>query len=123
VIPEGDDYEFFGWASPGIEKFSASKAFFSKLFPKKEYVLNANLHGGERAFVLSDQYEKVVPMNILPVFLLKAALANDIDKMEQLGIYEVIEEDLALCEFVCTSKIKVQDILRTGINSMIKELG
>lgn len=123
VIPEGDDYEFFGWAKPGIEKFSASKAFFSKLFPKKEYVLDANLHGGERAFVLSDQYEKVVPMDLLPVFLLKAVLANDIDKMEQLGIYEVIEEDLALCEYVCTSKIKVQDILRTGINTMIKELG
>lgn len=123
VIPEGDDYEFFGWAKPGIEKFSASKVFFSKLFPKKEYVLNANLHGGERAFVLSDQYEKVVPMDLLPVFLLKAVLSNDIDKMEQLGIYEVIEEDLALCEYVCTSKIKVQDILRTGINTMIKELG
>ncbi|HDR50110.1 MAG TPA: Na(+)-translocating NADH-quinone reductase subunit A [Mariniphaga anaerophila] len=123
VIPEGDDYEFFGWAKPGVEKFSASKAFFSKLFPKKEYVLNANLHGGERAFVLSDQYEKVVPMDLLPVFLLKAVLSNDIDKMEQLGIYEVIEEDLALCEYVCTSKIKVQDILRTGINTMIKELG
>ncbi len=123
VIPEGDEYELFGWADPGINKFSASKAFLSKLFPKKEYVLNANLHGGERAFVLSDQYEKVVPMDILPVFLLKAILANDIDKMEQLGIYEVIEEDFALCEYVCTSKIKVQDILRSGINSMIKELG
>lgn len=123
VIPEGDEYEFFGWASPGFDKFSASKAFLSKLFPKKEYTLNANLHGGERAFVLSDQYEKVVPMDILPVFLLKAIIANDIDKIEQLGIYEVIEEDFALCEYVCTSKIKVQDILREGINTMIKELG
>lgn len=123
VIPEGDDYELFGWAAPGFEKFSASKTFLSKLFPKKEYEMNANLHGGERAFVLSGQYEKVVPMDILPVFLLKACLADDIDKMEQLGIYEVVEEDLALCEYVCTSKIKVQDILRTGINTMIKELG
>ncbi|RIH67250.1 Na(+)-translocating NADH-quinone reductase subunit A [Mariniphaga sediminis] len=123
VIPEGNEYELFGWTLPGMDKFSASKTFLSKLFPKKEYVLNANIHGGERAFVLSGQYEKVVPMDILPVFLLKAVLANDIDKMEQLGIYEVIEEDLALCEYVCTSKIKVQDILRTGINSMIKELG
>ncbi len=123
VIPEGDDYELLGWADPGIEKFSASKTFLSKLFPKKEYEMNANLHGGERAFVLSGQYEKVVPMDILPVFLLKACLADDIDKMEQLGIYEVVEEDLALCEYVCTSKIKVQDILRTGINTMIKELG
>ncbi len=123
VIPEGDEYEFMGWASPGIDKFSASKTFLSKLFPKKEYVLNANLHGGERAFVLSGQYEKMLPMDILPVHLLKAILVNDIDRMEQLGIYEVIEEDLALCEYACTSKIKVQDILRTGINTMIKELG
>lgn len=123
VIPEGDEYEFMGWATPGIDKFSASKAFFSKLFPKKEYVLNANLHGGERAFVMSGQYEKLVPMDILPVHLLKAILVNDIDKMEQLGIYEVIEEDLALCEYACTSKIKVQDIIRKGINEMIKELG
>ncbi|MCD6355099.1 MAG: Na(+)-translocating NADH-quinone reductase subunit A, partial [Prolixibacteraceae bacterium] len=123
VIPEGDEYEFMGWATPGIKKFSASKTFFSRLFPKKEYELNANMHGGERAFVLSGQYEKLVPMNILPVQLLKAILVNDIDKMEQLGIYEVIEEDFALCEYACTSKIKVQDILRTGINTMIKELG
>ncbi|WP_372947962.1 Na(+)-translocating NADH-quinone reductase subunit A [Mariniphaga sp.] len=123
VIPEGDEYELFGWATPGIDKFSASKTFFSKIFPKKEYEMNANLHGGERAFVLSNQYEKVLPMDILPVFLLKSCLADDIDKMEQLGIYEVIEEDFALCEYVCTSKIKVQDILRNGINTMIKELG
>jgi Na+-transporting NADH:ubiquinone oxidoreductase subunit A len=123
VIPEGDDYELLGWATPGMEKFSASGTYLSRLFPKKEYVLNANMHGGERAFVLSDQYAKVMPMDILPVYLLKAILANDIDKMEQLGIYEVIEEDMALCEYVCTSKIKVQSILRRGIDTMIKELG
>ncbi|WP_167619731.1 Na(+)-translocating NADH-quinone reductase subunit A [Maribellus sediminis] len=123
VIPEGDEYEFMGWADPGFGKFSASKAFLGKLFPKKEYKLNANLHGGERAFVVTEQYEKYVPMDILPVHLLKAVLVNDIDKMEQLGIYEVIEEDLALCEYACTSKIEVQKILREGINTMIKELG
>ena len=123
VIPEGDEYELLGWASPGVDKFSASKTFISKLFPKKEYEMNANLHGGERAFVLSDQYDKVLPMDILPVFLLKSCIADDVDKMEQLGIYEVIEEDFALCEYVCISKIKVQDILRKGINTMIKELG
>jgi Na+-transporting NADH:ubiquinone oxidoreductase subunit A len=123
VIPEGNDYELLGWAAPGVDKFSASKTFLSSLFPKKEYELNANMNGGERAFVMSGQYEKVVPMNVFPVFLLKAILANDVDKMEQLGLYEVIEEDFALCEYVCTSKIKVQSILRTGINTMIKELG
>jgi Na+-transporting NADH:ubiquinone oxidoreductase subunit A len=123
VIPEGDNYEFMGWADPGFNKFTASKAFFSKLFPKKSYTLDANLHGGERAFVLSGQYEKFLPMDILPVYLLKAILANDIDKMEELGIYEIVEEDLALCEYACTSKIKVQDIVRQGLDLMMKELG
>ena len=123
VIPEGDEYEFFGWATLGMDKFSASKTFLAKLFPKKEYEMNANLHGGERAFVLSGQYEKLVPMDILPVHLLKAILVNDIDKMEQLGIYEIVEEDFALCEYACTSKIKVQAIIRSGIEVMIKELG
>ena len=123
VIPEGDEYEFLGWATPGADKFSASKTFLSSLLPKKEYTLNANMHGAERAFVLSGQYEKFLPMDILPVYLLKAILANDIDKMEQLGIYELVEEDLALCEYACTSKIRVQDILREGINTMVKELG
>jgi len=123
VIPEGDNYEFMGWATPGLEKYSAGKTFLSSLFPRKEYSLNANMHGGERAFVMTGQYEKYVPMDILPVFLLKAIIANDIDKMEQLGIYEIIEEDLALCEYACTSKIEVQDIVRRGINTMIKELG
>jgi len=123
VIPEGDDYELMGWATLGLNKFSATKTFISSLFPKKEYELNANLHGGDRAFVISGQYEKLVPIDILPVHLLKAILVNDIDKMEQLGIYEVVEEDFALCEFACTSKIEVQKILRQGINTMIKELG
>ncbi|MFV0289461.1 MAG: Na(+)-translocating NADH-quinone reductase subunit A [Mangrovibacterium sp.] len=123
VIPEGDDYEFMGWAAPGAEKYSASCTFLGKLLPKKEYALNANLHGGKRAFVVSGQYEKFLPMDIHPVYLLKAILAGDLDKMEQLGLYEVIEEDLALCEYACTSKINVQDIIRKGIDNMIQELG
>lgn len=122
VIPEGDQVENFGWVLPGFKMYSPNKTFLSNLFPKKEYVLNANYHGGERAFVVSEQYDKVVPMDILPVFLLKAVLTNDFDKMEQLGLYEVIEEDLALCEYVCTSKIEVQEIVRSGINTMLKEL-
>lgn len=123
VIPEGDDYEFLGWALPGKDKFSGSKTFLSSLLPQKEYVLTANMHGGERAFVLTGQYEQFLPMDLLPVFLLKAILTNDIDRMEQLGIYEVIEEDLALCEYADTSKIKVQEILREGLNIMMKEVG
>ena len=123
VIPDGNYYELFGWALPGFGKFSPSRTFFSWLGSKKrKYILDSNTHGEERAFVLSDEYDKVLPMDILPVYLLKAILVNDIDAMEQLGIYEVIEEDLALCEYVCTSKIMVQSILRKGINSMIKEL-
>ncbi len=123
VIPEGDEYEMLGWALPGADKFSASKTFLSSLFPKKEYVLNANMHGGERAYVMTGQFEKLLPMDLLPLFLIKAILANDIDRMEQLGIYEVIEEDLALCEYADTSKTNVQEIVRKGINTMIKEVG
>lgn len=122
VIPEGDYYEFLGWANPGFNKFSVSKTFPSFLFPNKKYTLDANYHGEGRAFVVTGQYEKVLPMDILPVYLLKAILAEDIDKMEQLGIYEIIPEDLALCEFVCTSKTPVQQIVNQGIELMMKEL-
>lgn len=122
VIPEGDQIEPFGWAAPGFNKLTASKTYLSKLLPRKEYILDANFHGGERAFVVSGQYEKVLPMDILPVYLLKSIIVNDFDKMEQLGIYEVLEEDMALCEYVCTSKIEVQELLRKGFNIMLKEL-
>lgn len=121
VLPEGDKYEFFGWGMPGLNKFSASRAFFSWLNADKEYVIDTNYHGGERAYVMTGQYEKVVPMDILPVHLIKSIMVEDIEKMESLGIYEVIEEDFALCEFVCTSKIEVQSILKKGIELMIKE--
>ena len=122
VIPEGNYYEFFGWISPRLNKFSMSKTYMSWLMPSKKYSLDTNVNGGDRALVVTGEYEKVVPMDILPTYLVKACLAEDIDKMEQLGIYEVAEEDLALCEFVCTSKIEVQKIIRDGINLMIKEL-
>ncbi|MGL4956309.1 MAG: Na(+)-translocating NADH-quinone reductase subunit A [Bacteroidales bacterium] len=122
VVPEGNYYEMFGWMMPRLSKFSVSKSYFSWLFPNKSYRLDTNLNGGERAFVFTGEYEKVLPMDIYPTYLLKAILAKDIDKMEQLGIYDVIEEDLALCEFVCTSKVPVQQILRDGINYMIQEM-
>ena len=121
VIPEGDDYEFFGWALPGLNKFSVSRSFFSWLMPSKKYRLNANIHGGLRPFVFSGEYEKVLPMDVLPVNLLKSIMIEDIDQMEALGIYEVGEEDFALCEFVCTSKIPVQETLRKGFDLMIRE--
>lgn len=121
VIPEGDQYEFLGWATPGFNKFSASKLFPSFLCPNKRYTLDSNYHGERRAFVVTGQYEKVLPMDIYPVYLLKAILARDIDQLEQLGIYEVAPEDMALCEFVCTSKTPVQHIVNQGIELMMKE--
>ena len=122
AIPEGDHYEFIGWVLPQLEKFSVSKTFLSWLTPNKEYRLDTNLNGGERPFVMTGEYEKVLPMDIMPVHLLKSILVEDIDRMEQLGIYEVIEEDLALCEFACASKTPVQSILRDGLNMLRKEL-
>lgn len=121
VIPEGDKYEMLGWAMPRFDKFSVSRAYFSWLRPKKRYDLDTNMHGGERPFVVTGLYEQYLPMDIYPMYLLKACLAKDIDKMESLGIYEVTEEDFALCEFVDPSKIEIQQIIRDGINLMIKE--
>jgi Na+-transporting NADH:ubiquinone oxidoreductase subunit A len=121
VIPEGDYYEFMGWIAPSAKKLSVTPGLglFSFLNYKKEYVLDSNLHGEPRAFVQSGVFEKVVPMDILPTFLLKAILAQDFDEMEALGIYEVIEEDLALCEFADVSKHNIQEILREGIDLML----
>ena len=123
VIPEGNYYEMFGWMLPGFKKLSVSRSFASTwLAPNKHFDLDTNLHGGQRAFVMTGEYEKVLPMDIYPMHLLKAILVNDIDKMEQLGIYEVDEEDFALCEFVCTSKTPVTRIIRDGLRSMRKEM-
>jgi Na+-transporting NADH:ubiquinone oxidoreductase subunit A len=121
VIPEGNEPEFMGWATPGFGKFSMTRTFFSWLNPNKELVLDTNLHGGLRPFVVTGELEKVFPMDILPMQLLKAIIVEDIDLMEQLGIYEVAEEDFALCEVVNTSKIEIQQLVRKGINLMIKE--
>ncbi|MDD3108327.1 MAG: Na(+)-translocating NADH-quinone reductase subunit A [Alistipes sp.] len=122
VIPEGDRYEFLGWGMPRLNKFSVSRSYFSWLMPGKRYRLDTNLNGGVRAYVVTGLYDKYLPMDIYPLYLIKAILAGDIDKMEQLGIYEVIEEDLALCEFVDPSKTEMQSIIRQGIDLMIKEL-
>ncbi len=121
VIPEVTEPEFMGWLLPGFGKLSLSRTFFSWLMPKDSYVLDTSMNGEVRNFVVTGEYEKVFPMNILPVQLLKAIMAKDIETMEKLGIYEVVEEDMALCEFVCTSKIPVQAILREGLDLMRKE--
>lgn len=122
VIPEGKHHEFLGWATPGFKKHTASRTLFSSLLFGKKFRLDTNINGGQRAFVMSHEYNKVFPMDIYPVQLIKSILVEDIDKMEQLGIYEVDEEDFALCEYVCTSKIEVQSIIRTGLDLMRKEM-
>jgi Na+-transporting NADH:ubiquinone oxidoreductase subunit A len=121
VIPEVIAPELFGWLLPGFGKLSLSRTFFSWIAPKNNYVLNTSMNGEHRNFVVTGEYEKVLPMNLLPVHLLKAIMARDIEMMEKLGIYEIAEEDLALCEYVCTSKMPVQQIVREGLDLMRKE--
>lgn len=121
VIPEGDQPELLGWLIPKTSKYSVSRTFFSFLMPWKKYRLNTNMHGGERPFVITGLYEKVLPMDILPMQLLKSIMINDIDMMEKLGIYEVAPEDFALCEFVCPSKTEIQTIIRQGLDNLRKE--
>lgn len=122
VIPEGNYFEFFGWALPGLDKFSYSKSFFSYLTPNRKYRLDTNFHGAERAYVMTGQYEKVFPMDIYPMQLIKACLAENIELMENLGIYEVDEEDFALIEFIDTSKTEIQQIIRKGLDLIRKEM-
>ena len=105
------------------QKLSLSRTFFNFLSPNKEYVLDTNLNGEERALVVTGEMEKVFPMDIYPMQLLKAALAGDIEKMENLGIYEVAPEDFGLIDFANTSKLEAQEIIREALDIMIKEVG
>ncbi len=124
VIPEGDDYEFFGWNKPIFNKISATRALtFSWLQPKKKYDLTTNTNGEHRAFVVTGQYEQVFPMDIYPMQLLKACLVKDLDEMEHLGLYEVSPEDFSLTEFVCISKQPHQQIIREGLDYLQQEIG
>ena len=124
VIPEGDDYEFFGWNKPVFEKVSTSRALtFSWMTPNKKFDLNTNTNGEHRAFVLTGTYEEVFPLDIFPMQILKACMYKDLDEMEALGMYEVAPEDFALTEFVCVSKQPHQKIIREGLDLMLKEIG
>ncbi len=124
VIPEGNDYEFFGWIKPVFNKLSISRAAtFSWLFPNKKYNLNTNTNGEHRAFVLTGNYEKVFPLDIYPMQILKSCMYKDLEEMENLGMYEVAPEDFALTEFVCVSKQPHQEIIRKGLDLMLKEIG
>ena len=123
ILREGHDREWFGWAKPFRPKVhSSSWCYFSWLTPKKEYDMDTNLHGGPRAFVETKCFEDVTPMDIFPIYLIKACLAGDIEKMEKFGIYEVLPEDLALCDYVDPSKNEIQAIIQKGIDLMIKEM-
>ena len=122
VIPEGDDNnEMLGWIMPRFGQFSVNRSYFSWLFGKKQYALDARVKGGERHMIMSGEYDKVLPMDIYGEYLIKAIIAGDIDKMEQLGIYEVAPEDFALAEFVDSSKLELQRIVREGLNNLRKE--
>ena len=121
VIREGDDFELFGWLLPIKARPSVSPTFLSTLIPGTTYTAETNTHGEERAFVVTGLYENVTPMDIYPQHLLKSILAGNFERMEGLGIHEVVEEDLALCEFVCPSKVHVQHILRQGMDMMIEQ--
>ncbi len=124
VIPEGNDYELFGWTMPVFKKISTTRALtFSWLFPNKKFDLNTNTNGEHRAFVVTGSYEEVFPLDIYPMQILKACMYMDLDEMEQLGMYEVAPEDFALTEFVCVSKQPHQEIIRKGLDLMLKEIG
>lgn len=126
VIPEGDTVsEFAGWIMPRCNQFSVNRSYFSwilDLFKKRQYVLDARVKGGERHMIMSGEYERVFPMDIFPEYLLKAIIALDIDRMEELGIYEVAPEDFALCEFVDSSKVELQKIVRQGLDALRNEM-
>ena len=123
VIPEGNDvHEMLGWIMPRFNQFSVSHSYFSWLMGKKEYTLDARVKGGERHMIMANEYDKVLPMDIMPEYLIKAIIAGDIDRMEQLGIYEVAPEDFALCEFVCSSKMELQRIVREGLDILRREM-
>lgn len=124
VIPEGNDYEFFGWNKPVFNKVSPTRALtFSWLNPNKKYDLNTNTNGEHRAFVITGSYEEVFPLDIFPMQLLKACMVKDLDDMENLGLYEVAPEDFSLTEFICISKQPHQEIIRKGLDLMQQELG
>jgi Na+-transporting NADH:ubiquinone oxidoreductase subunit A len=124
VLPEGDEHKFFltkGWLGLGFDKYSSHRLFPTWLIPNKRQRLDTNLNGEERGFVVTGEMEKVLPFDILPMQLIKAIMVNDIDAMEQLGIYEIAPEDFALCEYVCTSKIEIQEKIREGLDVIGEE--
>ncbi len=122
VLPEGGRREFLGWLKPGLNKFSLKNVFLAKLFRNKKFAFTTSVHGGERAVVPIGSYEKVMPLDILPTFLLRSLIVDDIEETEKLGCLELDEEDLSLCSFVCPSKIEYGPILRRNLSRIEKEM-
>jgi Na+-transporting NADH:ubiquinone oxidoreductase subunit A len=123
AVEEGNDFEVFGWLAPSYARPAVSRTYLSNLVaPGKSFHVNTNTHGERRAFVVTGQYEAVLPMDILPQHLFKAILAGDIEQMEGLGILELSEEDVALCEFACTSKQPLQQMLQDGLEMMQEQV-
>ena len=116
VIPEATESEFLGWALPGFGRLSKYRTYPSAVFGGKRFAPDTKLNGGHRAFLATGYYEQVLPMDIYPMYLLKSILAQDFDEMEGLGILEVTEEEFALCEYACPSKVNVQQIIRDGLD-------
>ena len=124
MIPEGNNYRLFGWLPFTYNNIhSNSRTSLSWMFPKKKYTPTTNLNGEERALVVTGEMEEVLPMDVYPMQLIKACMAGDIEKMENLGIYEVAPEDFALVEYVNTSKLEIQEVIRLGLDLMITEVG
>lgn len=122
VLPEGDDtHELFGWIAPRFNQHSTSRSYFSWLMPKKEYAPDCRIKGGERHMIMSSEYERVFPMDIYPSYLVQAIITGDIDRQEMLGIYEVAPEDFAVAEYICSSKLELQRIVREGLDLLKKE--
>jgi Na+-transporting NADH:ubiquinone oxidoreductase subunit A len=121
VIPESRQRDLFGWLTPGLKDESYSRLFLSKLIPSKEYIKDTRIHGGKRAFIQTGEYEKVLPMDILPSYLVKSIMAEEIEDMLALGLLEVDEEDFALCSYICPSKIHFGTYIRQGLDVLEKE--
>ena len=120
IIPEGRERELFGWLTPGLKQESFSRTFLSKYFPSKEYEKDTRIHGGKRAFIQTGDYEKMLPMDILPAHLVKSIIAEDIEEMIALGLLEVDAEDFALCSYICPSKIDFGEYILKGLDILEK---
>ena len=121
VLKKSEERHFLGWILPGLNKFTLTNTFVSKLIKSNGKINHSMMNGSKRAIVPIGLWEKVLPMDILPNFLIRSILASDIEDMEKLGIYECHEEDFALCSLICQSKVEVSQIIKKGLDLMYEE--